>query len=270
MKKNIIILLFSTLLLFVASACEDEINVNLRSVEPGLVIEGTVRMGSPAEVLITKTKDFDNATPYVPITDAQVTITDDAGNVEVLQPNAEGKFVASTIVGVERRTYNLSVAYGENEYTATSYMPPRVVIDSLTMWEMPVKDFPYPMVHFADPLGEENQYYRFVMSINGVRPTGADRIKDDVFSSEFVDGNVIRMPLFVSYEASRDDDDPIAQGDVVGVEMQSIDKGPYKFFDTLYNINWGLANPTGNITGGVLGCFSAYSFDTMDIVMEWD
>lgn len=269
MKKNIFTALFSALLLCITFACEDEINVNLHSVEPQLVIEGVVRMDCPAEVLITKTKDFDDATTYAPITDAQVTISDDAGNTEVLQCNEEGKFVASTIMGIERRTYHLTVSYEEHQYTAISYMPPRVEIDSLTLWQLPVKDFPDPMIHYVDPIGEENQYYRFVMSINGVRPTGIDRIEDDILSTEFVDGNVIRLPIFISYEANRDDD-PIEQGDVVTVEMQCIDEGVYRFFDTLYDIEWGLANPTSNIKGGALGYFSAYSFDAMDIVMEWD
>lgn len=268
MNKYITTLLFSTLLC-ITSACEDVIDVNLRSVDPQLVIEGVVRMDCPAEVSITKTKDFDDATTYAPITEAYVTITDDAGNVEVLHTNAEGKYVASTIVGAERRTYHLSVTYEEVEYTSISRMPPRVGIDSLTLWQLPIKDFPDPMIHFKDPEGEENQYYRFIMAINGVRPTGSDRIEDDILSTEFVDGNAIHLPIFISYEANRDDD-PIVQGDVVTVEMQCIDKGAYTFFDTLYSIDWGLANPTSNIKGGALGYFSAYSFTTADIVMEWD
>lgn len=265
-RKTIIIILTGILFLMIHSSCEDLIDVDLRSVEPKLVIEGTVRMGAPAEVLLTKTKDFKENNNYPPITDAIVTITDDAGNSEQLIANSSGKFVATTITGVERRTYNLSVSYEGQQYTATSFMPPLVEIDSLTQWKFPMVDHPDPMIHFKDPAGEENQYYRFAISINGEHPD----LRDRLLSTEFIDGNIIHTPIFVRYEDyDDDDDDPIQQGDVVTIEMRCIDKGTYKFFETLSNIDNSLANPTSNIQGGALGYFGAYSYSSMDIKMEW-
>lgn len=269
-KKTIYTCLLALLSAWATSSCEDIIDVDLNSVEPELDIEGTIRMDAYAEVLLTNTKDFSATNEYPPITDAVVTISTDAGQTETLQPNADGRYVATTITGVERTTYTLTVQYEEVEYTATTYMPPRVEIDQLTLWKMPVKDFPDPQVHFIDPLGEENQYYRFVLSINGVRPVLRDRLRDRLISTEFVDGSAIVQPIFISYEADHDDEDPVKQGDIVTVEMQCIDKGVYKFFETLYNVESGLANPTSNIRGGALGYFGAYSFTAKDIVMEWE
>jgi hypothetical protein len=147
-------------------------------------------------------------------------------------------------------------------------MPPKVEIDSLTIWKMPVKNTPDPQIHFMDPVGEENQYYRCILSINGIRPTLKDRLKDRLISTEFTDGNAIHRPVFVSHEIDRDES-PIDQGDVVTVEMQCIDKGVYTFFETLYNVEDALANPTSNIKGGALGYFGAYSFTSKDIEMRW-
>lgn len=264
MKKIILYFLFVGVL----SSCKDVIDVDLRSVEPRIVIEGTIRMGSHAEVIITKTKDFNDTNEHTFITDAHVVIGDDAGRSETLECDANGKYVAGTIDGIERRTYHLSVTYEGVEYTSTSYMPPRVEIDSLTLWKLPVKDIPDPQIHFVDPAGDENQYYRFVLSINGTRPVLNDRLEDWLISTEFVDGSIIRQPIFISFEDDRDDD-PIKSGDEVTVEMQCIDKGVYSFFNTLSNIVSATANPTSNIQGGALGYFGTYSHTSKSIVIEW-
>lgn len=264
MKTKIVSLLVIASCFFVTLSCEDVIDVDLHSVEPRLVIEGVVRMDEPAEVYITKTKDFNDNTPYVPITDATVTITDDSGNSEVLAPNEEGRFVAQTITGAERTTYNLSVLYEEVEYTATSVMPPRVEIDSLTLWKFPVIDYWQPMVHFQDPKGEENRYYRFIISVNGECP----RLEENLASTEFMDGNVIHLPLFVLYEGGNDDD-PIENGDEIGIEMRCMDEGVYTFFETMDDVPNALANPISNISGGALGYFGAYSYTSMSIRAEW-
>ena len=269
-KQTIVTLIAAFMLTGSFASCEDIIDVDLRSVEPELVIEGTVRMGVTAEVLISKTKDFSGTNEYPPVTDAVVVVSDDAGNRETLHPNEAGKYVATSILGTERRTYHLSVTYDEVEYTATSYMPPRVEIDSLTIWKLPVKDVPDPQVHFVDPPGAENQYYRYVLRINGVQPLLQDRLEDELISTENIDGSVIRQPLFISYVNSGRDDDPIKQNDVVTVEMQCLDKDVYRFFETLYSVGEAMANPVSNIKGGALGYFGAYSFTSKDIIMTWE
>ncbi len=254
-------LLFSVIYL---SSCEDIIDVDLNSVDPELVIEGVIRMGENPEVLITKTKDFGDNNDYPPITDAQVVITDDAGNSETLQTNEAGKYIATTLEGTERRTYSLSVTYGDKQYTASTRMPPRVELDSLTMFKFPMVDFYDPMVHFVDPVGEENQYYRFVMAINGEWP----KLRMRLMSTEFVDGSIIRQPIFVRFDDDRDDG-PIQSGDVITVEMRCLDKGTYTFFETMDNGDFALANPTSNITGGALGYFGAYSYTRKEIEMNY-
>jgi len=269
MKKNIILIyLIGIITICTTSSCKDVIDVDLRTADPQLVIDGSIRMGEFAEVLITKTKEFSGSNEYTPVTDAVVTITT-GQNSEILQCNEEGRYVATAIIGTERTTYHLSVWYEDVEYTSTSYMPPRVEIDELTIWKMPIRDIADPQVHFKDPIGEENQYYRFVLYINGVKPTLRDRLEDRLMSTEFVDGSNISQPIFISYQTDRDDD-PIEKGDLVTVEMQCIDKGVYKFFETLYNVEDALANPTSNIKGGALGYFGAYSYTSADLVMEWE
>ncbi|NDV57921.1 DUF4249 domain-containing protein [Bacteroides sp. 519] len=262
MKK----ILYFIAIVSILSSCEDIIDVDLHSVAPEVVIEGVIRMDEYAHVFITKTKDFDADNNYTPIKDAQVVITDDAGNSEELKPDASGRYVATSIIGVEKRTYNLSVTYEEKNYTATSYMPPRVEIDSITAFRFPVADCYYPQVHFADPLGEENQYYRFVCGINNEWPKNIAKLQ---LSTEFLDGNVIHDPIFFYFDDDNDDDDVIQNGNLITLEMQCIDRGTYYFFETLSNTGMAAANPTTNIKGGALGYFGAYSYTQLSAVMEW-
>ncbi len=249
-----------------AASCKDEIEIDLRTADPILVIEGVIREGTAAEVLITQSKAFSDNTEYLPITDAVVTITDDAGHNEQLAPNASGKYIATTIEGVQRRQYNLTVQYDGQTYTSTTKMPPAVALDSLTLFKFPMVDYWDPMIHFRDPKGEENQYYRFVIAINSEYP----RFRDRILSTEQMDGNVIHNPLFVRYEDDSNDEDPIKNGDQIMVETRCLDKGTYKFFETMDRVEDSQANPTSNITGGALGYFGAYSYTQMEIVAEWE
>jgi len=252
--------------LFLVLSCEDIIDVDLRSVEPELVIEGVIRMDELAEVQLTKTKDFNSPNDYKPITDAQVTIKAGDGPAEELHPNEAGLYISTTIKGVQRSTYHLSVVYGDKEYTAVTYMPPVVELDSLTLFKFPMSDFYDPMVHFVDPKGEENQYYRFKIKINDEWP----KLRERLMSTEFMDGSIIRQPIFVRYEEDHDDDDdPIVNGDRITVEMRCLDKASYTFFETLDNSGFSMANPTTNIVGGALGYFCAYSFTQKEIISEW-
>lgn len=264
MHKITASVLSAALLAFAMYSCEDIVDVELNSVEPVLVIEGVVRLDEKAEVLITRTKDFGEDNTYEPVTSAVVTISDDAGNSEQLVSDASGRYVGATITGTERRTYRLSVSCEGEEYTAISRMPPRVEMDSITQWWFPLLDYPEPMVHFVDPPGEENQYYRFVVSINGKWPNLEKRL----ISTEFVDGNNISQVIFLRYDDGNDDE-PISNGNLLTLEMRCLDKGTYTFFNTLDMIDSSLANPTSNITGGALGYFGAYSYTQSTVSMRW-
>ncbi|MFV0469222.1 MAG: DUF4249 domain-containing protein [Dysgonomonas sp.] len=265
-KKHIFVttIIVSSLIL---ASCEKEVDVDLRSVESRLVIEGKVVKDSLATVRLTTTKDFYDDNNFLPVTDAVVVITDDAGHGDTLAYDAISKlYRSSTIYGIEKRTYNLSVKYKEIEYTSTSTMPPLVPLDSVTLaFLYPGMDYPFPYVHLKDPLGEENQYYRFPVYVNGKRI-----VKDDAaYSAEYNDGQKIVLPITV-FPENNSDEDPIKQGDTILIESQCIDKGAFLYFSTLADIDNSLNNPTTNIKGGALGYFSAYSVDRKSIIAKWD
>jgi len=247
------------------TSCEKEIDIDLRSITPLVHIEGIVKQGQLATVRVSKTLDFNDNSGYVFLKGAVITISDDAGNSEILKQDETGWYTAELIKGEEGRTYSMSVLYEDKEYTSTSKMPPHVKLDSLTMHKVPVMDYAFPMLHFRDPKGLTNQYYRALLFINGKQHP---EINEFVLSAEFMDGDYFRqfLPVFIN----DDDEDPIKKGDELTIEFQCIDKGTYTFFDTLSKIEEALVNPTSNIKGGALGYFSACTAEQMSIIAEWE
>lgn len=257
--------LFLAVLLSSLSSCEKEIDVDLRSVPPHIVIEGIVKQGEPATVRISHTLDFTDNSGYPNLGGATVTISDDKGNTEVLQQDENGWYTAQNIKGQIGYTYHMSVVYEGKEYTATSQMSPQVLLDNITMTKVHVMDYAFPVIHFRDPMGEANQYYRSLVFINGKQHPDAGEF---VHSAEFKDGGYQDWDLQVYTNDS--DNDPIKKGDEITVEFQCIDKGTYRFFQTLISIGQSPTNPISNISNGALGYFSACTAERQTIIADWE
>lgn len=266
MKKiiNIPLIVIALLMTAILTSCEKEIDVDLNSVTPRLVIEGLVVKDSIAKVKLTKTKDFNENNIYEPVEGASIQISDDAGNTETLLLNSTGWYVAKTLKGVEGRTYKLTVLYDEQTYTSTSKMPPVVKIDSLSMFDFKVLDYWLPRVHFKDPVGTTNDYYRAKLYVNDKYiPCAYEAISMD--RSDGIEYVNLCFP-----DEKKLVDEEIKKGDRLKIELQSLDKGAYTYFYTLDGISDSNNNPTSNITGGALGYFSAYSYDRQEIIADWE
>ncbi len=258
-------LAFSVLFItLIFCSCEKEIDVDLKTAPPHIQIEGLVKQDQLAMVRVSHTVDFNDNSGYPLLKGAIVKISDNAGNSEILKQDDTGWYVAENMKGVVGRKYDMSVTYEGKEYTSTSQMPPQVKLDSLTMYKILVMDYALPMIHFKDPVGVTNQYYRCLVYINGKQLPDMNEL---VLSTEFMDGSPIHqfLPVF-----THDDDvDPIEQDDEILIEFQCLDKGAYTFFETLSRIEESLTNPTSNITGGALGYFCACTVDQMTITAKW-
>lgn len=247
------------------TSCEKEIDVDLRSVPPQIVIEGIVKQDQLATVRVSHTLDFNNNNGYPNLSGAIVTISDDQGNSEVLKQGANGWYTAENIWGVVGRKYIMSVVYEDQEYTATSQMPPYVPLESVTIKTIAAVDNPFVILRFQDPVGETNQYYRALLFINGKQNPD---LTEYIVSTEFRDGQSYEWDLHVF--ANDSDIDPIKKGDELTVEFQCVDKGTHKFFDSLVNAVGTPTNPISNISNGALGYFSACTVDKKTITAEWE
>jgi len=246
------------------SSCEKEIDVDLRSVEPQISIEGIVKEDQLATVRISHTLDFNNNNGYPNLSGAIVSISDDHGNSEVLKQGANGWYTAVDMTGKIGYTYAMSVVYEGQEYTATSKMPPHVSLESVTIKKIAAIDNPFVILHIPETVGK--QYYRALLFINGKQ----DRdLPEFTTNTEVIDkGDRNRWDLQVF---SNDADiDPIKKGDELTIEFQCLDKGAQKFFESLVYAVGTPTNPVSNISNGAMGYFSACTVDRKTIIADWE
>ncbi|MBD3750016.1 MAG: DUF4249 domain-containing protein [Sphingobacteriales bacterium] len=236
-------------------ACESVINLNLKDAKPAIVIEANVTdRAEPQIVFISQTKPFNQNNTINPVSQAVVTVFDEDGNQHQFFETIPGKYVSASFAGVSGKKYTIQVKVEGTLYTASSLMPQKVLLDSLSLTELSFFNDTkkYVQVHFNDPVAEANQY-NYVLYVN-------DEIRNAYYvdNDRFNDGKNVTNTIFNS-------DPALKKGDSVTVDFQCIDEPIYRYFFTLSQIagNGGPptapANPDSNFDNGALGYFSAHT-----------
>jgi len=257
-----------TIVALAIASCTKVIDLKLGNNTGQLVIEGNVTDSGDFIVNLTRNVPFTSTNTYPPVTGATVTITDDHGDNLNLTEKQSGTYTFPKffgVFGVSGRTYNLSVQTNGSTYTATSTMPQKVQMDSITAnnSQFTSKDKQKGItVYFQDPVDQVNQY-RFIMYVNGVQVKNIFAYNDD-----FTNGRYVSFQLI-------ENDIKIFSGDTVKVEMQCIDKPIYTYWYTLMqqqgdDPGGGVApsNPPTNITPATLGYFSAHTVQDLTLVVK--
>ncbi len=262
-----IALIVSTLLLF--TACTDEIDIDLNSSDPQVIIEGSItNQPGPYFIKLSKSVNFSDANNFPTISGATVTITDNNGANEVLTETQPGLYATNTLAGTPGNTYTLTVVYNGKTFTSTSTMPIPVSLDSLaaneSLFSPPGQGSTNFIItpKYTDP-GAFGNNYRFIQYLNGQRDNSIVVYNDNVNN-----GAINTRPII-----SQDFD--IKQGDTVIVEMQNIDKANYDYLFSLSAVSGNgpgggttPSNPVSNITDGALGYFSAHTTQKVTIVVQ--
>ncbi len=243
------------LLFFVLFSCTKVINVNLNNANPNIVIEGVVSDApGPYQVQLTQTVNFSDPNVFPPVTGATVKITDSTlGITDLLKEVVPGTYVTQKLLqGVTGHTYQLYVLSNGQTYTASSTMPQKVNLDSVTFYTTNIfgTRSTSAVANFQDPAGIAN-YYTFTEYVNG---QAIDQTFN--FSDRLSDGKYIRRQLF-------NDSSYINPGDQVSIEMHCVDNQVWQYFNTLGQAKGNNsqaitpANPLSNISNNALGYFSA-------------
>lgn len=261
-----VLVLFGLVLLL--ASCEDVIEVELDSIPPKMVIEGSINdLDSQVRIKLSTTSDYFKPGENPAVSDAYVTITDEHGHTTAFEETAPGVFLSNSFLGIANTTYTLEVMAGEEYYEADCTMPERVDIDSMSFEPAPVyMDFEenafQVSCYFQDPEKIDN-YYRIKAYVKGDEITG-DRSKV-VFNDDFVEGNVITIPW---------DSEGFLALDTVVVELQTLDLATYDYYRTLFPIlEGGLgspnpADPETNLSNDALGYFGACTISRDTIVVQ--
>lgn len=172
--KTTVILACSSILF---SSCEKVIKLDLKESDKKIVIEGGISNASAVNTItLTKNINFDQSNVFPQVTGAIVKISDDAGNSETLTETSAGVYQTTSMIGVQGRTYFLSIEAEGKKYSAQSIMPYKVNFDSLLVEKEAGflgEDSLYVISPlYQDPGGVKN-YYRFVRYINNIRTKGS-------------------------------------------------------------------------------------------------
>ncbi len=249
---------------FVLQACEKVIDLNLKNIEPQLIIEGNVdNEGQPAFVKISRSVNFNSPSNYPGVSGAVVSISEVGGNTYSLNETITGYYSNRNLRGVIGKTYNLSVLLNGKTYTASSTIPRQAKIDTIIQNKfLTARDGNVPSleVYYRDLPGF-GDYAHIVQEVNRKSVPLLFNVDDDRFS----DGGI------VPFQIVNIDNNKLKVGDTVRLQLRFVDQFVYRYLRGLQDNALGNtvpANPENNIKGEALGIFSAHAAETKTLVIR--
>jgi hypothetical protein len=252
-------------------SCEDVINVDLKSVTPKIVIEGSLsNMSDSVIIMVHKSTDYFTPSGIIAVNDAEITILDSAGVSHQLVKTGDGIYVAGDLHSKPGDIFNLGVTEAGVKYTANSVMPVLVEIESVVVDKNPERpDEDRINVLINDPAEIANYYMFNVFRNDTLLNKGSQFI---LYTDKYFNGK----STYLEMNSWRLEDVKFQPGDKVKVRMLNIEKTMYEYFDILQSITDDMqiisvatpSNPPGNISNDALGYFAAWSVSEMTFIMR--
>ncbi|MFA5244546.1 MAG: DUF4249 domain-containing protein [Pedobacter sp.] len=262
MEYKSILMLFTGFLIL--TSCEDVIDLDLQKTEPRIVIDGSISNQNENHfVRISKTIPFDASNTFNGLKGAKVSLTTSGGLSVSLKEISDGVYRSPMFRGTPGVTYKLEVIAEGKVYTASSTMPNPVLPDSISFKQLSFfgNTRVYPNVYYKDPANVQNQY-RYILKVNNKQQA------DIVFEDRFNDGN--NVSDLIIYDSG----DDLKRGDVIDIEMQTIDRNVFKYYYAIGQIRGengppvAPANPDSNFSNGALGVFNACTRSSFTITLK--
>ncbi|BDD04588.1 hypothetical protein AUTU_20710 [Aureibacter tunicatorum] len=258
-RKIINIYAFSFVAILALVSCSEEIDLNLRSADPEVVIEGVVTDSTRGNfVKLSYTTDYYDKGETPMISDALVKVFSD-GEEYLLSEVDPGFYTNPSLDGNVGKQYRLEVVHEEVMHESEGYMRDVVEVDSVTVEETDLAGNLYYRfeVHYTDPADERN-YYKIEQFVNGESTGDIMLHKDDTN-----DGMATNYPVYY---------DEIEIGDHVEFELQHISEDVYDYFKAVQSISEGNPSSPGNPPAmfgtDALGYFSVQAVSRGGIVLE--
>jgi Domain of unknown function (DUF4249) len=264
--------LFLIVLLPILFGCEEIIEVDINSTDPQIIIEANLTNSLDKNfVNITESTDFYNPNEYKTISNAEVTIRENDGTSYLLEEIIPGRYIHNSLMSNPQTNYTIEVNYLNQNYSAESFAPNTIEIDSLSykLESRPFSEeekFLELHVYFKDKQ-DQKDYARFVVYKNGKK---FDRIF--LYNDRLTNGNSIDF-FFFNFQ-----DEEFYAGDDIEVELLTIDEQTYTYFNTLRKAlarssggpfgPTAPTNPTTNWSNNAFGYFSAFTISSSSIVIE--
>lgn len=254
---------FIPLVILSLIACEKVIEVDLNTADPKTVIDASICAQDSVHVIfISESGRFTDAEGLARVSGAVAILKDQNGIEGTFTELDSGIYFLQNFPLIDGNTYELNVTRGDELITASSFLNPQITLDSIFFEENEFGGSGGPggndpertkyriSVVFQDPGNIEN-FYRLIMTVNDTVDKTFVALTDDL-----TNGNER------SYRyRSRN----VFEGDEVDMELWTIDRSGYDYFETLADIasDGGFAsatpyNPITNLSSG-LGSFTVYN-----------
>lgn len=251
-------------------SCEREISFDYPTSETKVIFDGIIS-NEGVSVRISRTRPIGDKQKGQPVSTAQVWIVSDDGEEEQLvYDEQKGCYTSVTgLVGIPGHEYQMKAVLDGHHYEATSLMQDAVVVDT---------------AYFRSVKILQDRLYFYC--VKGVMPTQDKRVYhlckllrgDEVFrwnpwsGRGIIDGR-IEYDIICSSESDMDkgiDDEgliPLMEGDTIRMELLTIDRACWDYYQSLVVSELMTANPLTNIKGGAEGIFMAAGIARPDTIV---
>ncbi len=251
MKKRHLIGKLIILLSPLFISCEKDIDLEYHQVDPIYVVEACLS-NIHTSVRITQTNAMENNSSSSDINQAKVTVTTDQGKTYNIPYSANGYYRSSALKGVAGTEYFLDVELDGQHFTSSSVMQRQPTMNNFRFVWMKVASerILFGELKLQDIPNEDNWYFMHIYR-NGIGYRWAV-IRDDQ------NPNKELQQLFSLFREGSNDNDVLNEGDLIRIEIRSIDQKSYDYLYSMQLMDDTGTNPIQNFTGGCLGYFSAF------------
>jgi hypothetical protein len=293
MKSSFLYILFFSALFL--TSCEKTVEFNINNAEPKLVVEATIENGQPPLVWLSRSLDYFSSVSVDILANssvggAQVFVSDGIRTHQLKEftiqtPAGSNLFYYSNdpsqpstaITGQLNTTYNLRIASGGKEYTATTKIPGLTRrIDSLYWKPAPAGNPPEKvvlMIKATDPAGFGDYVRYYTRQNNEPFYPGLNSVYDD----QVIDGTTYEVQVERGIPRTGSVPENYSffdRGDTVTLKLANIDKATYDFWRTMEFTYASVGNPfssptkvISNMKGGALGYFGGYAAQYRTIII---
>lgn len=267
MKKTFVYLSFMALFI----ACEEEFDADLEGVEAKLVVEAELEENAYVAVKLSQSTDYFSQLAIPTIDNAAISLENlNDGRKEMLQPQGEGLYLGTSILGEAQTSYRLVIDYAGEQYQATSTLYPSVNISDVAF-----NDFSR-----GGPFGGDDSEDGFIIlsSFNSVGDEVFYRVEYDLADSTEANGYYLvdagKAGQTLSFGTPQV---TVKKSETFSMRIRSLDQGTYTYFSGLAELSGsgfgggpgGSAtpfNPISNFEPSILGYFAASSYTQLDTI----
>lgn len=254
------IFLFALLLV----SCEEDVVLDLGSIEKRLVVEARVSNSNPAaRVMLSYSQNFYAEPDSNIITNASVELIEEStGNRETLRFDGDHAFISENFAPGYGENYRLQISTNDQTVEVKTRLPDKVEVSNVVFVPNPFYDSTDSLnvfVNVQDEVGVDN-YFRLFVHAPGEVQNDLFYLTNDVLGKD----GTITMPIYFKN---------FTWGDTVIVELHNLNKVTYDYYTGLSDNLGGSfnsiapGNPVSNMPDDVFGFFAGYTVDIDTVVV---